>query len=111
MKWMYVPVHQGKNFDSTFVRRIVKRGYRIDTTWATFKDERGWSLTHIDSGLGIGHAPTLAILKNAMQELDMDVINIVLGDRDDRGVVRYNDQNQIKLRSMFYRMMEHGMTF
>ena len=102
----YVTLHMAQ--DKNIVKRV-KAGYKLNNAWACVKDDRGWSLTHISSGLGLGHAATVKELKTIVAVIDMDVIESVLAHRDERGVVRNDQESQANLRGMFAQLREYGL--
>lgn len=86
----------------------VRSGYKLDETWACFQDDYGWSLTHIESGLQLGHAATIRELQTIVKVIDNSVIDNVLTHRDERGIIQYHKESQDALRAMSYNLREYG---
>jgi hypothetical protein len=87
----------------------IRSGYKLDDTWACFQDDYGWSLTHIESGLQLGHAATIRELQTIVKLIDLNVIQDVLTHRDERGIIYYyHKESQDALCAMCYNLREYG---
>lgn len=106
MKRMYVPIHVSSNGR---IEQWIKSGYRLDGTWATVETERGWSLTHISSGLRLGLAATIRELKTIIPMIDMTIVNTVISELDANGLPCKNTDAQTALRAMFANLREFGL--
>ena len=103
---MYVPIHVSSNGK---IAMWIKSGYRLDGTWATIQDERGWSLTHISSGLRLGHAATIRELTTIVKMIDMTIINAVISELDANGMPCSKSETQTALRAHFAYLREFGL--